>query len=150
MGDPVLSSSLTTLATQILHLEHMNQTRNAQSEAAQMREEMREMTTKLHQAHSEKLTLEQTLLIKVNNSSTEQLSAHADDLEKNLTLIRNISKYRPESTKHLELINTPLLEKLGQDQKVAVLSEHLKSSCQKLDEALEKIENEKRRRLQLE
>ena len=48
------------------------------------------------------------------------------------------------------MINTPLLEKLGQDQKVAVLSEHLKTSCQKLDEALEKIENEKRRRLQLE
>ena len=52
-----------------MHYFFQNQARNAQSEAAQMREEMREMTTKLHQAHSEKSTLEQTLLIKVNNSS---------------------------------------------------------------------------------
>lgn len=72
-SDPMLSSSLTTLATQVLHLEHMmqahlSQARSAQSEVSQLREDIREVTNKLHLARSEKAQMEQTLLLKICNS----------------------------------------------------------------------------------
>merc|ERR1712228_791882 len=77
-SDPMLSSSLTTLATQVLHLEHMmqahlGQARSAQSEVSQLRDDIRDLTTKLHTARNEKSQLEQTLLMKICNSQPENL-----------------------------------------------------------------------------
>ena len=45
-----------------------NQARSAQSEVSQLRDDMRDLTTKLHTIRNEKMQLEQTLLLKICNS----------------------------------------------------------------------------------
>lgn len=139
-SDPMLSSSLTSLATQILSMEHvlqahMNQSRSSQAECSRLRDDVRESNEKIQHIRDEKVQLQQTLLMKVCNSESKELSIHANELEKNLCVIRSLSKTRTANRidLHPDITNSKLLEMLPPDQKLLVLQERLISSQEELD-----------------
>jgi len=127
-NDPVLSTSLTSLATQVLHMEHliqayMNQVRVEQAEKSKTEQKMGELQHSLQIAQSERLTAQQSLVGKLIHETPVNLEKHIVDMESNLAVLKAVSKSKrsPQPPLH----HSHLLKQLPLDTQLAVLREQL-------------------------